>query len=273
MLRTIFNETKRSERSDERLEQAFTSIKRYLNVLQQSRHSSPSYSPKKLHRLYVWSQGFLDALDELEESKYCAGRFAERVKKSYLDEMQPEELDDYRRYVYFYKNALIRLFSVLDKLGYFLNDLFDLKTETLKTHFSFFTVLRKMRESGIHPALQQKLYELKTEAKQPLQVLRNQRNMEIHYVNVEMLDDLMLSQSYLGDRIQVENIADNLAQMNRGYEMVCITMDLVFRYISRGSIGENGEENHGGGTQNGSHHGQRERARQNGSANAGQSRV
>ncbi|WP_235918289.1 Cthe_2314 family HEPN domain-containing protein [Paenibacillus lutrae] len=269
----IFDEKRRVDRCDKQLEQAFTSIKHYLNKLQKDRRTEHTYEPKKLHRLYVWTQSFLDALDELEQSQYCAVRFSQHITKSYLDEMNAEELDHYRRYVYFYKNALIRLFSILDKLGYFLNDLFELKTEVIKTHFSFFTVLRRMRETGVHPALQQKLFDLKVGTKQPLEILRNQRNMEIHYVNVDMLDDLMQNHSYFGDRIGVENFRANLAELAKGYGMVCETMDLVFQYISRKAAGEHGEGKHGGNTQDGTHYRKRERSGQNNGSGARGARI
>ena len=52
--------------------------------------------------------------------------------------------------------------------------------------------------------------------KQPLDRLRNLRNMEIHYINAEMLDDLMQKEPNPGERIHVENVKANLSDLTAG---------------------------------------------------------
>jgi hypothetical protein len=225
MLRILFQEPKRV---DEGLFlQAGTAIRTCISALE----AHPGPEPKA-HRLALWSKGFLDALDELEQSHYCCGRYGEKVHKAYLEEMATDELDNYHRFIYFYKNAFIRIFSILDKLGYFMNEIFELKTEKLKSRFSYYTVLRLMHERHLHDALEQQLYNLKIEYKGPMDRLRNQRNMEIHYINMEMVDEISQEHPIPGERIHVENVADHLRDLHKGYEMVCRTLTVAFTYIS-----------------------------------------
>lgn len=225
MLRILFQEPKRVDEG--LLLQAGTAIRSYISDLE----AHPGPEPKN-HRLVLWSKGFLDALDELEQSQYCCGRYGAQVHHAFLEEMAPDELDNYHRFNYFYKNAFIRIFSILDKLGYFLNELFELKTETLKSRFSYFTVLRRMHERHLHDSLEQQLYNLKIEYKGQMGRLRNQRNMEIHYINMEMLDELSQEHPKPGERVHVENVADHLRDLDDGYEMVCRTLTVAFTYIS-----------------------------------------
>ncbi|GJM74746.1 hypothetical protein HMSSN036_69620 [Paenibacillus macerans] len=82
------------------------------------------------------------------------------------------------------------MFSSLDKLGTVLNELFDLNTSKVKTHFSYFTVLRQFAHLKVHPELGGKLTAIKEEYGEVLGVLRRRRNTEIHYMNSEMKDDL-----------------------------------------------------------------------------------
>jgi hypothetical protein len=186
----------------------------------------------KNHRYAMWSQGFIDALDELEQSQYCSEQYAKRINDAFLEQMSPEELDDYRRFVYFYKNAFIRLFSILDKLGFFMNEVLELKTESIKARFSYFTVLRRMHEQHLHQSLEQQLYDMKTTNRAPLDRLRNQRNMEIHSINAEMIDDLSNQPSTFSNRIHVENVKENIQDLRIGFDMVCTTLTLTFTYIT-----------------------------------------
>ncbi|MEW9700687.1 Cthe_2314 family HEPN domain-containing protein [Paenibacillus sp. SI8] len=230
MLRILFNEPKRKDSGQ--LLEAGNAVRSYIKSLKAAEMSSPSSEYKRHHRLAIWSKGFLDALDELEQSKYCSERYAEHISKAFLEEMNPAELEDYHRFVYFYKNAFIRLFSILDKLGTFMNDLFEMKTETVKARFSYFTVLRRMHEHHIHSSLELQLYNLKIDYKAALDRLRNQRNMEIHYINAEMLDDLMQKEPIPGERIHVENVRMNIADLQQGFDMVCRTLTVAFTYIT-----------------------------------------
>ncbi|MFD0696413.1 Cthe_2314 family HEPN domain-containing protein [Paenibacillus sp. GCM10027628] len=230
MLRILFNEPKRKDSG--LLLEAVNAVRSYIRSLEANERTHQTSAYKRHHRLAIWSKGFLDALDELEQSKYCCERYAEHISKAFLEEMNPLELEDYHRFVYFYKNAFIRLFSILDKLGTFMNDLFEMKTETVKSRFSYFTVLRRMHEHHIHGPLEHQLYNLKMDYKAPLDRLRNQRNMEIHYINAEMLDDLMQQEPVPGEHIHVENVRSNINDLQEGFDMVCRTLTVAFSYIT-----------------------------------------
>ena len=151
MLRVLFNEPKRIDSG--LLLEAGNAVRAYMKHVETKEQSHLATEYPSIHRQAIWSKGFIDALDELEQSKYCCERYGEHISKAFLEEMNPQETEDYHRFVYFYKNAFIRLFSILDKLGTFMNDLFELKTETLKSRFSYFTVLRHMHEKHIHGSL------------------------------------------------------------------------------------------------------------------------
>lgn len=229
MLRVLFNEPERIDSG--LLLEAFDAVRGYMKQIQ-TEQSQLSTTHSIFHRQAIWSKGFIDALDELEQSKYCSERYGERIVKGFLEEMTPQETDDYQRFVYFYKNAFIRLFSVLDKLGTFMNDLFALKTETVKSRFSYFTVLRHMHEKHLHGSLELQLYTLKMTYKVPLERLRNLRNMEMHYINAEMLDDLMQKEPLLGERVHIEDVKLNLSDLQQGFDMVCRTLTIAFTYIT-----------------------------------------
>ncbi|MNH99121.1 hypothetical protein D3C73_518820 [compost metagenome] len=236
MLRLLFDEP-RGTASGKQL-QAINAIRDYIETLETNPRSvrdtaTASQLQTKVRRLALWSKGFIDALNELEQSKYCCQRYSEEIHQAYIEDMELAELDHYHRFVYFYKNAFIRIFSVLDKLGYFMNDLYDLKTEKLKSKFSYFTVLRRMHEMHIHDGLEQQLYDLKNEYKGPMSRLRNHRNMEIHFINVEMLDDLSETQPMPGVRIHVENVIGHVKDLQAGFDMVCSTLTVAFTYITK----------------------------------------
>lgn len=229
MLRVLFNEPKRIDSGP--LLEAGNAVRAYMEHIEDKQsHLDENYS--KFHRQAIWSKGFIDALDELEQSKYCCERYGEHIVKAFLEEMNSQETETYQRFVYFYKNAFIRLFSILDKLGTFMNDLFGLKTETLKSRFSYFTVLRHMHEKHLHGSLELQLYTLKMAYKEPMERLRNLRNMEMHYINSEMLDDLMQKEPLLGERIHIENVKMNLSDLQQGFDMVCRTLTIAFSYIT-----------------------------------------
>jgi hypothetical protein len=184
----------------------------------------------KFKWIEVRARGFLRSLAELEESKYGSELYGRNVQKTYLEEMTEEERLDYYRHVYFYKNSFIRLFSILDKLGYLLNDYYRLGTETVKPQFSYFTVLRRLAQTGAHSLLQQELRVIKEKYEAPLQRLRKQRNMEIHFLNSEDRDDLL---QWDEEKIRLENITGNLQDLQSGYEMVCRSMCAAFRWMLR----------------------------------------
>lgn len=233
MLRSLLNEPKRTDQGD--LLRALQAIELYRSKLERigpGGHPSRSQSGQAIPRLELWAQGFALGLDELEESQHCAELFGRRVKASFVDEMQEEEREDYHRYLYFYKNAIIRVFSVLDKLGYFLDELYMLQTGRVKARFSYFTVMRQMHERKIEQELEQKLFDMKKQYEEPLRRLRSQRNMEIHLLNAEMVDDMLLAKNatHANGRQKVENLVQNLSDLAASQEMVFRAVEAVFRH-------------------------------------------
>jgi len=231
LLRFLFNEPRRLD-SDE-LVMVQSAINSFRKIIFSGR--TRVEIPKDRQARYdIWCQGFIDAVNELEQSQYVARKYANKVNKKFTEQMTIEESDDYQRFIYFYKNALIRMFSILDKLGYFMNEVFDLRTEKVKAKFSYFTVLRNMRGgSANNQWLEQQLTSIKNENKSKLDKLRNQRNMEIHFINVDMMDDLLDENRRGGDRIRLENAQANMVDLDEGCHMVMQAMKIVFTYLSR----------------------------------------
>lgn len=234
MLRSLFQESKRKDSG--LLKETESAIAEYRRALKRSaeKNRSADAAAERL-RLDIWARGFADALDELEQSLFCASKYAERVQAFCVEEMSEAEQDDYRRHLYFYKNGFIRLFSILDKLGYFLNDRYALHTDKIKSKFSYFTVLRRMHETKALPELEAELIELKNSYRDQLARLRSQRNMEIHHLNAEIVDDMLRAKarSVTDERQRVENLQDNLRDLAQGFEMVCRTLLAVFHYAKR----------------------------------------
>lgn len=231
MLRALFGEPRRKEEGT--LREANAAIRNYMKALARTPAELQSV---KDYRFVIWSENFLRALDELEQSQYAAERFGAKVRKLYVDEMKEAEQDDYHRHLYFYKNAIIRMFSILDKLGYFLNERFALHTERVKTRFSYFTVLRTMHQNRMHTELEQRLFELKQENQEPVNRLRNQRNMEIHTINTDLLDDLLeAAEAKYGKRPRqhTDEIPGNLKDLKVGFTMTCRAVAIVFGYLTQ----------------------------------------
>jgi hypothetical protein len=186
------------------------------------------------YRTYaVWAEGLHRSLNELEESLFAARFFAERIGTTRWDDMKPEEKLDYDRHVYFDKNAYIRMFSLLDKLGTLVNALLELNTEKIKAYFSFYTVLRHMKETGGHRELTEQLISLKERHRAAMRRLRTRRNMEIHYMNAELEDDLTKRlMAGAGDGGKLENLTANVADAEEGWNMVRDTLGRTFRYLN-----------------------------------------
>lgn len=229
MLRSMFGEPRRQ---DEGLVAAGNqAVNRYLQMLESVPAEERNLQEK---RYIVWSRSFVRALDELEQSQYAAVRFGSKVTQTYIDEMSEAERDDYHRHLYFYKNTIIRLFSVLDKLGHFMNERFRLKTEEIKSRFSYFTVLRNMHTNHLYSKLEESLYELKVAYKTPVERLRNERNMEIHTINADLLDDLMRaaeSKQSQDQRMRTENVEEHLKDLDIGCKMAFTACERIFTYI------------------------------------------
>lgn len=230
MLRTMFGEP---ERKDEgRLKEVHALLEEMSRQLERARGDGDSM---RSLRLLAWTRSLASALDELEQSVYSAGRYAALVTHEFVEEMGPAEEADYRRHLYFYKNGFIRVFSVLDKLGSFMNERFELHTERMKARFSYFTVLRRLREIRQRPELVQALMEIKSKYRDPLQDLRLMRNHEVHAMNTELLDeDGRLRLRPHDRRERIEDLADNMRTLQSGYEAVCESMHAVFAYCRSG---------------------------------------
>lgn len=231
MLRSLFHEPARADQG--LLKTANEAIVHYMDML---RSIPPEERNLQERRYLIWSGSFLRALDELEQSQYAANRCGVKVSKPYLDEMSDEEREEYHRYLYFYKNAIIRLFSILDKLGHFMNDRFRLKTEEIKARYSYFTVLRNMHENKLYIELEEQLFALKNKNREPVDRLRNERNMEIHTINADLLDDLLRAaeekQGY-DERHRIDDILSRLRDLEEACDMTYRAAGLIFSYIAK----------------------------------------
>ncbi|WP_251668418.1 Cthe_2314 family HEPN domain-containing protein [Paenibacillus camelliae] len=209
-------------------------LQRYAAAASAKRNESEEAN-KRWSKFEIWSLGLRSSLHELYSSHYAAKKYKEMITSSTLAEMDETQKLNYTRYVYFDKNGFIRVFSLLDKLGTFLNELLEMRTERVKPHFSYFTVLRRMRESGVHPDLTKPLNDLKESSKEPTHRLRRRRNTEIHYMNSEMHDDLVQQTRMYGQEteIKLENLDLQLQDLTAGLHMVTQSILLTFQYAER----------------------------------------
>lgn len=230
MLRELLGQPPRQDSGV--LLQALNSMKRTLSLLQREMQQTgdPTFDFRKAE---ILTRGLMSSLNELEESTFAAAFFRERVRASFSEEMNEQERSDYARYVYFYKNGLIRVFSLLDKLGNLLNDFYDMNTSKVKAHYSYFTVLRQFRYLKTHVRLADELFELKEHFREPLGRLRKRRNTEVHYMNAEMQDDLWQRQRALYGKIRLEDLDEHLDDLRQSVEMVCRSTAKVFEYTNQ----------------------------------------
>ncbi len=227
LLRVFFNEP---ERVDEGyIKEANLALRRFIKLLER-RYQDEEVPYNLYHRLEVRTRGLEVSLDEFEQSKFASTELRKRIHSVYLEDMSDEELKVYRQHVYFYKNALVRSFSVLDKLGHFLNEILNVKTEKVKAKFSYFTVLRHLERFHSFHRLHRDLIAVKETYKEPLYHLRKLRNLEIHFLNAEMLDDLFVPPKKNADRTEIENLEKNMIQLEQGFEMVCLTVKIAFEH-------------------------------------------
>ncbi|WP_027093109.1 Cthe_2314 family HEPN domain-containing protein [Cohnella thermotolerans] len=228
MLRALFGEPPR-EWEGHPLDTVQT-IERFARLMHE-KGAGEAGAAVRYRRYAILAEGLLRSMDELEQSKYAARRYALKMTKTSVDEMSSAERLDYYRHVYYDKNTYIRLFSLLDKLGMLLNEMLGLRTEKIKAHFSYFTVLRTMRAHGPHAHLAERLAEWKEKHQDALNRLRNRRNTEIHHMNAELQDDLLHSLNSDEGTARLENIEANMRDLEAGWEMACRTLDLSFRYL------------------------------------------
>lgn len=181
-------------------------------------------------KLQVWTYGLISSIDELEQCTYAAAFFRKRVHTRFMNDMGPDEKGDYARYVYFYKDAFIRVFSLLDKLGTLLNELYELNTAKVKPHYSYFTVLRQLHDLKVHSDLGNKLLSIHEHRKDYISRLRRRRNMEIHYMNAELQDDLWHKHQAMQGRLELENLDEYLADLTQSYQVVLESLHAAFEY-------------------------------------------
>ena len=98
------------------------------------------------------------------------------------EEMNSDELADYYRHVYYYKNSFIRIFSTLDKTGYFLDKLYDLEMVRIKQKFSYYTVLRQLHKMPVHAKLEQRLFDIKVANQKTMERLRNKKKFRNPFI-------------------------------------------------------------------------------------------
>ncbi|WP_240703071.1 Cthe_2314 family HEPN domain-containing protein [Cohnella luojiensis] len=187
----------------------------------------------RYHTFAIWAEGLLRSMDELEQSCYAAKRYSELVRHNHVDELSFEERLSYNRHVYYDKNSYIRIFAILDKLGFLLNQLLELRTERLKAHFSYFTVLRNLRENNLHVELMKPLNELKERYQGEMNRLRTRRNLEIHQMNAELKDDLDQRFANAGGPRTLEDLISNMADLDQSWEMVQGSINLIFRFACK----------------------------------------
>jgi hypothetical protein len=208
---------------------AQSAITSFLNLFE-SNHTIHVLNLEKKNQLLKWCNGFQHTLHELEQSLQCTQYFTNQVNCSQIHDQELHHSIDYLRFVYFYKNALIRIFSLLDKLGYFMNHYYDLHTEKMKHRFSFFTVLRELSTNRQMVSLSESLQELKKTYQSPLYRLRDQRNLEIHYINIEMVEPLLDHDVRLCHRFQPELISEHVFDLYQGFEMVTYSCHAIFQH-------------------------------------------
>jgi hypothetical protein len=230
MLRTLLGEPPRE--NEGLIAQAIEAMVETLGRVEREmeRSQDPTHDYRKME---IWTRGLISSIDELEQCTYAAGYFRQKVNKDFVEDMDPQEKSDYARYVYFYKDGFIRLFSLLDKLGCLLDDFFDLHTEKVKPHYSYFTVLRQFPYLKVHQALGDELDQIREAYKEPVSVLRKRRNMEIHFMNAEMQDDLWQRHQTLHGKIELEDLDQYMKDLRLGYEMACKSLIAVFTYLNR----------------------------------------
>ncbi|XID95796.1 Cthe_2314 family HEPN domain-containing protein [Paenibacillaceae bacterium WGS1546] len=228
MLRVLFGERPR-EWAGAELE-TVRAIESFVRQAYETAERRPAEA--KTYRTYaIAAEGLLRSMDELEQSVYAAKRYALFVPHKRVDELTERERLDYDRHVYYDKNAYIRVFALLDKLATLLNPLLGLRTERIKSRYSYYTMLRNMRENDLHPGLSKPLNALKVDHQGAMNRLRHRRNLEIHQMNAELRDDLQQSLADKPHRM-LENLKASMADLEQGWEMCRESLHASFRYAN-----------------------------------------
>lgn len=227
MLRFLREEESPTVAPDPRVAETVRAIERFVRAAHDQAAASAG-DAAQAKKFALWAEGLLRSYRELEESRRAARHFAERIAGTRPEDRTEEQRLDYDRHVYFDKNAYIRVFAILDKLGSLLNELLELRTERIKPRFSYFTVLRNMRQHRLHPALSGPLGELKDRHQDAMSRLRTRRNLEIHYMNAELYDDWRYRAVW--ETQSREDIAANMADLDEGCRMVSQSLALSMTY-------------------------------------------
>lgn len=214
------------------LEQVISLLQNFVKKLNKKISNSDEYDPR-LVKFSVWAKGLEFSLSELYASYEAAHYYRQYITSTIVNEMSEDEQKWYGYYVYFDKNGFIRVFSLLDKLGTFLNELLELKTEKVKPHYSFFTVLRTLRERQLHLVLTKPLNDIKETSTNSTYRLRKRRNTEVHYMNSEMEDDLIQETRMFGQDVQLENLDQQLQDLYVGLVMNITAIKLAFQYADK----------------------------------------
>ncbi|MFC5469926.1 Cthe_2314 family HEPN domain-containing protein [Cohnella suwonensis] len=230
MLRQLFGEEPR-QWTGESLE-TVQAMERFVLLARGIAGKRPQQA-QAYHTLAIWAEGLLRSMDELEQSIYAARKYAAQVRTDHVDELDAEERLLYYRHVYYDKNAYIRVFALLDKLGTLLNRLLGLQTEKIKAHFSYYTVLRHLRENGWHPEMTGRLTELKERHQDQMRRLRDRRNLEVHQMNAELRDDLSQRAAGIQSTRTLENLQANLADLDGSWSFAKGSLDASFRFACR----------------------------------------
>lgn len=235
MLQSLFGDMEKEDESWIESKQLIAHLNEFRRKLKKKiaeQNPIQSRSAAKLDRLEVLSRGFKAIIDELEQSLWATRHFADKVKSLYEEDMSASELRDFHRFVYFQKNTYIRLFSALDKLGYFLNEYLSLQAERHKSRFSYYTILRLMYQQRVDPQLYQSLIRIRDHFDAPMRQLRTRRNTEIHLLDPYLLEEIIQQSKSRKDdgRYRLPQLDEEVELLSKGYEMVCRSMKEVFGY-------------------------------------------
>jgi hypothetical protein len=227
MLESIFVDITEHDRSWMKSKSVLKPLEAYRALLKKEARSP---APAHRQRLEILSRGFKAIIDEMEQSLWAAIQFASHVQSDTENAMTPVELKDYHRFIYFQKNTYIRLFSALDKLGYFLNERYLLQVEKVKHRFSYYTVLRVMQQRKVDPELLSDLLWLRNEYAETMNELRKKRNTEIHLIDPHLLEELMnqARKRHPNEPYRLPNINEEIHSLRKGYDMVMKSIEKVF---------------------------------------------
>ena len=144
MLRILFGEPPRKDGG--KLLEANQAMERFAGLMNE-RIERGLDNDHKLRKYEIYTLGLICFARRATSKAYTQPASMPRsITSDTVEGMTAEERIDYRRYVYFDKNAFIRLFSLLDKLGTLMNDYLRLETEKVKA--AFFLLYGAAQDAG-----------------------------------------------------------------------------------------------------------------------------